>query len=133
MERCQQPARIYELIISALSEQGRAVVQFLVDSEDALQAGEFPESFEEIEAFSLSHDELTASYPRVRKQLGEVEEQFDAYVKNIYRFLVGCVQSHGSVHCENQPFADLLDNLTPMPRPRPSVEISAGIDFLRSG
>ena len=54
-----QPARIYELIMSALSEQGRAVVQFLVDGEDALQAGEFPESFEEIEAFSLSHDELT--------------------------------------------------------------------------
>ena len=34
-----QPARIYELIMIARSEQGRAVVQFLVDGEDALQAG----------------------------------------------------------------------------------------------
>ena len=71
-----QPARIYELIMSALSEQGRAVVQFLVDGKDALQAGEFPESFEEIEAFSLSHDELTLRLIRESmKQLGEVEEQ----------------------------------------------------------
>ena len=110
-----QPARIYELIMSALSEQGRAVVQFLVDGEDALQAGEFPESFEEIEAFSLSHDELTLRLIiESMKQLGEVEEQFDAYVKNILSVSWSDVFSRmDQFIAKIQPFADLLDNLTP--------------------
>ena len=92
-----QPSQVYELIMAALSDQGRAVVKFLVDGVDALQSGEFPETFEEIEAFSLSHDELTLRLILESiKQLGQVEEQFDAYVRISFlclglRFLVGWI------------------------------------------
>ena len=53
------PSNVYELLMGALSEQGKAVVKFVVDGEDALVAGTFPQSYEKIEAFSLSHNELT--------------------------------------------------------------------------
>ena len=36
------PSNVYELLMGALSEQGRAVVKFVVDGEDALVAGTFP-------------------------------------------------------------------------------------------
>ena len=110
-----QPAQIYELIMGALSEQGRAVVKFLVDGEDALQKSAFPESFDEIEAFSLSHDELTLRLILESvKHLGQIEEQFDAYVKNILSVAWSEVFSRMDQFIEKvQPFADLLDNLTP--------------------
>ena len=111
----RQPAQVYELIMGALSEQGRAVVKFLVDGEDALQKSDFPESFDEIEAFSLSHDELTLRLILESvKQLGQIEEQFDAYVKNILSVAWSEVFSRMDQFIEKvQPFADLLDNLTP--------------------
>jgi hypothetical protein len=110
-----QPAQIYELIMGALSDQGRAVVKFLVDGEDSLQKGEFPDSFEEIEAFSLSHDELTLRLIlESMKQLEQIEEQFDAYVKNILSVPWSEVFSRMDQFISKvQPFADLLDNLTP--------------------
>jgi hypothetical protein len=110
-----QPAQVYELIMGALSEQGRAVVKFLVDGEDALQKSAFPESFDEIEAFSLSHDELTLRLILESvKHLGQIEEQFDAYVKNILSVAWSEVFSRMDQFIEKvQPFADLLDNLTP--------------------
>lgn len=110
-----QPAQVYELIMGALSEQGRAVVKFLVDGEDALQKSDFPESFDEIEAFSLSHDELTLRLILESvKHLGQIEEQFDAYVKNILSVAWSEVFSRMDQFIEKvQPFADLLDNLTP--------------------
>lgn len=110
-----QPAQVYELIMGALSEQGRAVVKFLVDGEDALQKSAFPDSFDEIEAFSLSHDELTLRLILESvKHLGQIEEQFDAYVKNILSVAWSEVFSRMDQFIEKvQPFADLLDNLTP--------------------
>ena len=110
-----QPVQIYELIMGALSDQGRAVVKFLVDGEDSLQKGEFPDSFEEIEAFSLSHDELTLRLIlESMKQLEQIEEQFDAYVKNILSVPWSEVFSRMDQFISKvQPFADLLDNLTP--------------------
>ena len=110
-----QPVQIYELIMGALSDQGRAVVKFLFDGEDTLQKGEFPDSFEEIEAFSLSHDELTLRLIlESMKQLEQIEEQFDAYVKNILSVPWSEVFSRMDQFISKvQPFADLLDNLTP--------------------
>ena len=40
--------------MGAFAEQRRSVVEYIVDGEDALQTGEFPESFDIIEAKSLS-------------------------------------------------------------------------------
>ena len=110
-----QPSQVYELIMAALSDQGRAVVKFLVDGVDALQSGDFPDSYEEIEAFSLSHDELTLRLILESiKQLGQVEEQFDAYVRNILSVPWSEVFSRmDQFIAKVQPFADLLDNLTP--------------------
>ena len=33
----KEPSNVYELLMGALSEQGRAVVKFVVDGEDALE------------------------------------------------------------------------------------------------
>ena len=53
------PSHVYDLLMGALSENGRAIVQFIVDGVDAVQSGKFPETYEKIEVSSLSHDELT--------------------------------------------------------------------------
>ena len=53
------------------------MVRFLVDGEDTLQTGEFPDKFEKIEAFSLSHDELTLRLILESiKHMDKTEEQF---------------------------------------------------------
>ena len=56
----ENPSQVYELLMSALSEQGRAVTGFTADGVDLLaQNQDIPETFERIEADSLSHRELT--------------------------------------------------------------------------
>ena len=53
-------AEVYDLLMTALSEQGRAVTGFVADGVDLLSGeGELPESYAKIEAVSLSHRELT--------------------------------------------------------------------------
>ena len=56
------PSHVYDLLMGALSENGRAIVQFIVDGVDAVQSGEFPVTYEKIEVSSLSHDELTLDW-----------------------------------------------------------------------
>ena len=109
------PAQVFELIMGALSENGRAVVRFLVDGEDALQTGEFPDEFEKIEAFSLSHDELTLRLILESiKHMDKTEEQFAAYVGNVLSAPWSQVFTNMNQFIEKvQPFADLFDNLTP--------------------
>ena len=78
------PSNVYELLMGALSEQGRAVVKFLVDGEDSLEKGGFPETYEKIEAFSLSHDELTFRLViEALNHLSNTGVQLQAYAQNV--------------------------------------------------
>jgi hypothetical protein len=110
-----EPSRVYELLMGALSEQGRVVVQFVVDGVDSLEGGSFPDVYEKIEAFSLSHDELTLRLIlESMKHLGQTEEQFQAYVRNILSVPWSEVfRQMDQLISRVQPFADLLDNLGP--------------------
>ena len=107
------PSHVYELLMGALSENGRAIVKFIVDEVDSVQSGEFPKTYKKIEVFSLSHDELT---------LRLVVESM-----TIFALLKTNLSLHQCIIClwsevfkrmdefinKVQPFADLLDNLSP--------------------
>jgi hypothetical protein len=110
-----EPVRIYELLMGAFAEQRRSVVKFYVDGEDCMPTGEFPDTFELIEAESLSHDEITL---RLSKEffnlMSNLEEEILAYQANIL------ISSWSDVFKQMdqfvskiQPFADLIDHVLP--------------------
>ena len=110
------PGPIYELLMAALSEKGRAVTSFVVDGVDLLkEEGETPETFDKIEVASLSHHELTLRM--IRESLHAMQNLADelrAYAQNV--LLLGWSEIFRRMQefiTRIQPFADLLDNLTP--------------------
>ena len=109
------PSNVYELLMGALSEQGRAVVKFIVDGEDALERGSFPESYEKIESYSLSHDELTFRLViEAMNHLSDTEAHLLAYSQNVLSIAWSEVFKRMEEFIQKiQPFADLTDNLGP--------------------
>ena len=109
------PSQVYGLLMDALSEQSRVVVSFAVDGKDALQDDQFPASYEEIEATTLTHDELTFRLTiETMNKLNETEAQLEAYVKNILSIPWSEVFGRMDEFISKiQPFAELLDNLGP--------------------
>ena len=109
------PSQIFELLMGAVSEQGRAVVKFLVDENDALEQGAFPSEYQKIEAYTLTHDELTMRLViEAMNQLSEIEPQLDAYVKNILSVAWSEVfKRMDELISRIKPFAELIDNLGP--------------------
>ena len=109
------PSHVYDLLMNALSENGRAVVQFIVDGVDAVQSGEFPETYDKIEVSSLSHDELTLRLVvESMNHLSTAEKEFEAYIRNILSVPWSEVFKRMDEFINKvQPFADLLDNLSP--------------------
>ena len=109
------PSNVYELLMGALSEQGRAVVKFIVDGEDALEKGSFPESYEKIESYSLSHDELTFRLViEAMNHLSDTEAHLLAYSQNVLSIAWSEVFKRMEEFIQKiQPFADLIDNLGP--------------------
>ena len=78
------PSQIFDLLMSVLSEQGRAVTGFVVDGEDVLGAEQIPETFDRIEAATLSHSKLTLQV--VREFLAKIDslgEELHSYSRNI--------------------------------------------------
>lgn len=111
----EAPAQIYELLMDALSEQGRVVVGFSVDGTDSIRDDKFPDRFELIEATSLSHDELTLRLViETMNQLSETEKHLDAYIKNILSISWSEVFNRmDELVSKVQPFAELIDNIGP--------------------
>ncbi len=109
------PKRIYELMMGALAEQGRAVVEYIVDGEDVLKGSEFPSTFEEIKAKSMSHHEITLRLAKENlKSIDNLCAQIDAYSRNILNTPWSEVFKRMDSLIEKiQPFADLIDNVSP--------------------
>jgi len=111
----KDPKQIYELLMGALSEQARAVIQFEVDGVDVLQSIEFPASFEVIKATSMTHREITL---RLSKQyvvhLEKLDSELEAYSSNVLSAPWSEVfKQMDSFIGKIQPFAELIDNTTP--------------------
>ena len=111
----EDPSHIYELLMGAFAEQRRSVVKYLVDGEDALQAGEFPKTFELIEAESLSHDEITLRLSiELINQMNDLENSLSAYCVNVLSTPWSEVFKQMDAFVQKiQPFADLIDHVTP--------------------
>ena len=109
------PSHVYELLMGALSENGRAIVKFIVDEVDSVQSGEFPKTYKKIEVFSLSHDELTLRLVvESMNHLSTAENELEAYIRNILSVPWSEVFKRMDEFINKvQPFADLLDNLSP--------------------
>jgi len=109
------PSRIYELLMGALSEQSRVVVKFFVDGKDALMDDVFPSRYEKIEAESVTHDALTLRLViESMNKVSETESQFDAYVANILSVSWSEVfKRMDELIAKIQPFAELIDSLAP--------------------
>lgn len=109
------PSRVYELLINALSEQGRVVTKFTVDGKSSLSEDKLPPNYQNIEAESLSHDELTMKLVIASlNQLSEIEVQLDAYIRNVLSIPWSEVfKRMDELISKVQPFAELVDNLGP--------------------
>ena len=109
------PSQIYELLMGAFAEQKRSVVKLLVDGTDVLSTGEFPDSFELIEAESLSHDEITLRLSiEFINQMNTLQEGISAYSVNILTTPWSEVFKQMDAFIQKiQPFADLVDHATP--------------------
>ncbi len=110
-----EPIHIYELLMGAFAEQKRSVVKFRVDGQDCMQSGEFPETFELIEAESLTHDEITLrlsiEFLNLMSNLGQ---EIEAYQANVLTTSWSDVFKQMDKFIEKiQPFADLIDHVLP--------------------
>ena len=106
------PKTIYELMMGALAEQRKSVVEFFVDGQDTLRTGSFPENFSKIEAFSMLHDEITMRLiSESLKLIENLDGEVDAYSRNILNTPWSEVfKRMDSLIGKIQPFADLVDN-----------------------
>jgi hypothetical protein len=114
-EAPESPSEIHELLMNALSEQGRVVVSFAIDGNNSFPDDQFPGEYEKIEASSLTHDELTLRLIiESMNQLSETENQLDAYIRNILSVSWSEVFNRmNELVGKVQPFAELIDNLGP--------------------
>ena len=111
----KDPGQIYQLLMGAFAEQRRSLVEYIVDGEDALQTGEFLESFDIIEAKSLSHDEISLRLSiDLINQMNTLEGSISAYLTNVLTTPWSDVFKQMDAFIKKiQPFADLIDHISP--------------------
>jgi len=109
-----ETSRIYQLLMEALSEQARVIYSIEVDGEPAT-GDTFPETYNEINVVSMSHDELTMKLSiQSLNQLSQTGKTIDAYMKNILTLPWSEVFKRMSEFIDKiQPFAELLDSISP--------------------
>ena len=110
----KETARVYQLLMEALSEQARVIYTIEVDGETP-PGGELPETYEKIEITSMSHDELTMKLSiQSLNQMSETGKIMEAYMKNILVLPWSEVFKRMSEFIEKiEPFAELLDSIGP--------------------
>tara|TARA_Y100000588_G_scaffold367089_1_gene433445 strand:+ start:2286 stop:2906 length:621 start_codon:yes stop_codon:yes gene_type:complete len=117
-EAPQEAGQVFDLLLGAMSERGRALVSFMVDGKDLMFLAENdppPSSFQKIEAFTLTHVELTLRLlERVEKETESLEEELLAYSRKV--LFLGWSEIFNRMDefvGKIQPIADLVDNLEP--------------------
>lgn len=110
--------QVFELLMGAMSERGRALISFVVDGTDIMSktdGEELPTTFEKIEASTLTHSELTLQLvERVEEETESLDEELVAYSRKL--LLLGwseIFQRMDEFVNKIKPLADLLDNLDP--------------------
>ncbi|MFP6854397.1 MAG: hypothetical protein VB980_01330 [Opitutales bacterium] len=110
--------QLFELLMGAMSERGRAVVSFLVDGVDLLTQTDgdaAPSKFDRIDASTLSHAELTHMLiERVEEETQSLDEELLAYSRRV--LLLGWSEIFSRMEefvDKIKPVADLVDNLGP--------------------
>ena len=125
----EKPTEIYDLLMTVLSEQGRAVTGFVSDGVNLLSGEQLPETFERIDASSLSHRELTLQVIKeFLDKMGAIGDDLRSYSKNI--LTIGWSEVFRRMDefiGKIKPFADLFDNLIPYAKTY-SPEWSTGLD-----
>lgn len=114
----QDVGQVYELLMGAMSERGRAVVSFLVNGVDILkqtEEDEVPSTFERIEASTLSHAELTHMLlERVEEETESLEDDLLAYSRSVLLLGWSEIFRRMDEFIEKiKPIADIVDNLGP--------------------
>jgi len=117
-EAPQEAGQVFDLLLGAMSERGRALVSFMVDGKDLMFLAENdppPSSFQKIEAFTLTHVELTLRLlERVEEETESLEEELLAYSRKV--LFLGWSEIFNRMDefvGKIQPIADLVDNLEP--------------------
>jgi hypothetical protein len=113
----ENPLQIYNLLMAAFSEQGRVVVGFEIDGEDALQMESFPEKFSKISAKSLRNEEVIL---RICNQSLEAMSQLDSELNILSTAWTEVFKQMNSFTDKIKPFADLMDTLGPYASTYPS-------------
>ena len=117
-EAPQEVGQVFDLLLGAMSERGRALVSFMVDGKDLMFLAENdppPSSFQKIEAFTLTHVELTLRLlERMEEETESLEEELLAYSRKV--LFLGWSEIFNRMDefvGKIQPLADLVDNLEP--------------------
>ena len=109
------PSQVYEMLMGAVSEQGRAVVKFIVDGKIRLNRGNFRMLTMKLR-HSLSHDELTMRLViEAMNQLTQTEPQL-IRIFTILSVAWSEVFKQMDEFISVKPFAELIDNLVLMSR-----------------
>lgn len=110
--------QLFDLLMGAMSERGRAVVSFRVDGVDVMTSSNenpLPATFDKIEASTLTHAEITLQLiERVENETSSLSNELVAYSQRI--LLLGWTEIFRRMDefiSRIQPLADLLDNLGP--------------------
>mgnify|MGYP001303224337 CR=1 FL=1 len=114
----QEVGQVFDLLMGAMSERGRVLVSFLVDGVDLMARSDedpVPTSFDKIEAFTLTHVELTLKLiERVEEETQSLDDELVAYSRKILFLGWSEIFSRMDEFVNKiQPVADLVDNLGP--------------------
>ena len=109
-----ETARVYQLLMEALSEQAKVIYTIEVNGE-AITGGELPDTYEKIEITTMSHDELTMKLSiQSLNQMSDTEKTMEAYMRNILILPWSEVFKRMNEFIEKiEPFAELLDSISP--------------------
>lgn len=110
----KETARVYQLLMEALSEQAKVIYTIEVDGVTP-DGGQLPATYDKIVITSITHDELTMKLSiESINQMSDTGKHLDAYQKNVLTLPWSEVfKRMDEFITKIQPFAELLDSITP--------------------